>query len=404
LFLTSSTRASVQFFDNGFSSHLRYSGKFSDLDIPLHTAVVGHGGPQIRSTDNGYFLPQGKQPLQIGLCLSIYGIKAIQYLREFVQHHKNIGIEQIVVGVEATMDSDDLNRTAAVLRPYIDEGFVVLQATGLKTFFTCKLSEVQKLHFYHQCLYHFKGLSKYAGIWDLDEYWLPPDRSKISADKLAVTHEHVGFSGSFFNSSTSINSGTVDEQAFNNFIMSKPSLLPGHMTKDPLWQRSNYSVAFSIQDIMKAIEIFYDGNGCGQRWCFHLFPSYTVHTKREGVARTGHIEDDFDKREKNSTSTWQKSVVQTRYAMMGGYHLVGSCHYHDDTEFYPFASEPECLPHRWDSGEVGSLHHFLSLMNYREDPFLESDVIEDEYLAMYAQTVSMQLDRNDGKIADNHRN
>ena len=97
--------------------------------------------------------------------------------------------------------------------------------------------------------------------------------------------------------------------------------------------------------------------------------------------------------------------MQTRYAMMGGFHIAGSCQYPDDPEFYAYAAEPECLPQIWDSGEAGSLHHFVSLINYREDLVLESDdVIEDEYLAMYSPTVSMQLDRIDGKIAVNYKN
>ena len=377
--------------------------RFTEFDIPLHTAVVGHGGPQIRSADKGYFPPPGNQPLQIGLCMPMYGTNAIQYLPEFVQHHKNIGIEQIVVGVEATMDSDDLNRTAAVLRPYIDEGFVVLQATGLKTFFNCD-PIYNQLHFNHQCLYHFKGLAKYSAMWDLDEYWLPPGRSKKSVDNEKVTHDHVGFSGRFPMPITTRIENPADDQASGLFPVVRSAPLSDRVTSDPLWQNSNYSLELNIQDTMLSIEKYYNDIGCGQRWCFHLLPSYTVYIKKEGGARTGRIGNDFYKRQKNASLIWQKSIVQTRYAMMGGIHLVGSCQYPDDPGYYDYAAEPECLPLRWVSGEAGSLRHFYSVVVYRDADFLESDVIEDEYLSMYSQTVSMQLDRNDGKIVVNHKN
>ena len=84
----------------------------------------------------------------------------------------------------------------------------------------------------------------------------------------------------------------------------------------------------------------------------------------------------------------------TRYAMMGGIHVSGSCHYPNDPNFYSFAAEPECLPHIWDSGEAGSLHHFFTMMVPRGlEPDPES-LVDDEYVALYSQTVSMQLDRN----------
>ena len=283
---------------------------FTEFDIPLHTGVVGHGGPQIRSTDNGYFSPPGNQPLQIGHCLSIYGENAIQYVPEFVQHHKNIGIEQIVVGVEATMDSFDLHRAAAVLRPYIDEGFVVLQATDLKTFFNCQ-PIYNQLHFYHQCLYHFKGLAKYAAFWDLDEYWLPPDLFKLSGNhEFMHDHEADSYSGMNFDSSTRIASRT-SHQPFETFFFSHSHTAASRdlVMSDPLWQRSNYSRSVSIQDTLVAIEKFHDQHGCGQKWCFQVFPTYTVYEK-SNVTRMGRILDDFDMRDKNSTRTWRKSIVQ----------------------------------------------------------------------------------------------
>ena len=73
----------------------------TQIDIPLHTGVAGFAGPQIRSSQQNYFSPPPQQgrPLQVGLCMSMYGRKALQYLPDFVQHHKNVGIDQIMIGV-----------------------------------------------------------------------------------------------------------------------------------------------------------------------------------------------------------------------------------------------------------------------------------------------------------------
>lgn len=192
---------------------------------------------------------------------------------------------------------------------------------------------------------------------------------------------------------TRSDSGTVN-QPFDSFLESRPRLRSDRSMSDPLWQDSNNSMGWSVQHVMEVIEKSYNNNGCGQRWCFHLFPSYTVHVN-EQVKRTGRIGYDFNnKRMKNSSRIWKKSIVQTRYAMMGGFHVSGSCQYPDDPEFYAFAAEPECLPKIWDSGEAGSLHHFLSLVVTRGDPYLESDVVDDEYSVIYAKTVSMQLERD----------
>ncbi|KAI2495415.1 hypothetical protein MHU86_19090 [Fragilaria crotonensis] len=317
------------------------------IDIPLHTGVVGHGGPQIRSSQQGYFTPLIQQtdeeqtPMDVGLCVAIFGSSSTRYIAEFVQHHKNVGISHIVVGMDTTMDSEDLYAAEEVLRPFIDEGFVVLQATGLNDYFTCD-TDLAKLHFYHQCLYYFKGLYEYSATWDLDEYWMPPVQLEITGKNSfkygfeSIEDEEVP---RIEESVTQAKNQSVEL----HFIQrSSHSAFSDLVTSDPLWRRSNYSKSISILDVLKAVEQFHKYRGCEDKWCYYLTPSYHSFLKKS-VERTHRIGHDFDKRDAKSDRTWRKGIARTQVAMMGGFHLPGSCRFPDDPEFYPYSQIEECF-------------------------------------------------------------
>ena len=365
------------------------------FDIPLHTAVIGHGGPQIRKPDDGYFSAQQRmqpyqegQPLEIGLCVSIYSSDALHYIAEFVQHHKNIGISQIVVGMETEMDSKDLRRTRNVLHPFINEGFVLLQATGLKSFFSCD-TDVSKQHFYHQCLYHYKGIAKYFAAWDLDEYWMPPLQLEVTGHsqfKYEVPSLELIVEADSTEPRNNLAGGQIE---FIN--QSEDSSFSPLITEERFWQLSNYSSSLSIQDVLKAVETYYKQQGCDQQWCYHLFPSYTVYLRKRAT-RSHRIRDKFQARTSIAGESWKKSVARTQFAMMGGVHLPGSCKFPNDPEFYHFGKTTECYPHIWPLGQFGRLHHYMSLMGFRDDDILRpEDLVDDEYIKLYAATVYKQL-------------
>ena len=370
------------------------------IDIPLHTAVVGHGGPQIRSSQQGYFssLQQNNKehsPMDVGLCLAIYGRSATRYLAEFVQHHKNVGISQIVVGMDTTMDSDDLYAAEEILSPFIDEGFVALQATGLNDYFTCA-SDMAKVHFYHQCLYYYKGLSKYSATWDLDEYWIPPVQLEMTG-KNSFKYGMVAFADDEIPLIEKSATRAKDHDHVNSKFIhkSRHSAFSHLVTKDPLWRQSNYSKSISIRDVLRAIEQAHKYRGCEDKWCFFLTPSFYSFMKSI-VTRTHRIGHDFDRRNAKSDRIWQKGIARTQVAMMGGIHLPGSCRFPNDPKFYPFSQKLECFPHIWDSGEYGRILHYQSLMEFRDDwgDVQVDEWADDEYVTMYADTVSAQLDRH----------
>ena len=285
-----------------------------------------------------------------------------------------------------------------LLQPYIHEGFVALQAIGLDTYYECTF-DYDKLHSHHQCLYHFKGIAKYSATWDLDEFWVPPRRLEISGYN-NFTHGHEG---SVLSESHLMNQ--TDEQRF--IVQSDYSAFSHLVTSDQQWQKSNYSKSISIQDVMRAIEQFQIQHGCGEQWCYHLFPSYSARLKKRffnesRIIRKNRIGKDFYKRDNNSSHTWRKGVAKTQIAMMSGTHLAGSCQYPNDPRFYRFARrDPKCFPHLFVPEAYGSMHHFYSLMADRETKVVmnKQDLLlpEDEYVRFYAKTVSEQLARNANK-------
>jgi hypothetical protein len=111
-------------------------------------------------------------------------------MSEFVQHHKNVGFVQMVIGFIADdLRSSEMIRIQQRLASYIEEGTVVFTAAtapGME----CGTEQL-KVTFYQWCLYHSKGTSEYVEIWDLDVLWvpspsfqlLPPDTETSSADR-----------------------------------------------------------------------------------------------------------------------------------------------------------------------------------------------------------------------------
>ena len=361
------------------------------FDIPLHTGVIGHGGPQIRNKE-GYFSQQQhlhgnsqETHPQIGLCVTIYEGDAPLYLPEFVQHHKNIGISQIIIGLETGLDSHHLGRAEDALRPFIDEGFVVLQAMGLKDFFTCRSAMAQIL-FYQQCLYYCKGLFKYSASWDLDEYWMPPPQLEITGKS------HFKYQVSVFDKIVEADNNTFMNNSEIKFIHHSDSLAFSRLaTSDPFWNSSNYSRSISIQDVVMAVEKVYQHIGCENKWCYHTFPSFIV-ARMEDVNRTLRIRDDFLGRVPRKSGCWEKSVTQTQFAMMGGIHVPGSCKFPFDPEYHAFGKVEECYARTWPMGEFGRIHHYTSLFHYRDHDVNKSDLIHDEYSVLFADTVYKQLE------------
>jgi len=313
-------------------------------DIPISTGNVGHGGPQImRSTmtrrvphkDNAHENPQQQQDdpssaradndgasSSTALCVAIYGVKTLKYLPEFILHHSNLGFGPIIVGViDATLGSTVLHRVVKNLQDFVEDGIVEVAAMGLPSpqmpALKCEVN-VQKVHFYNTCVYHAKGRAPYVGIWDIDEFWMPPQHN-IGPDIL--------------------NSQTIPS-------LQAPSSTGG--IDNNVWGQSNYSCAVTVGEAMQRVQAYHEQAGCGEEWCYHAFPSYRVRLQRHPstavdststtsssrttwtntiIPRNNRIYHDFGLRQTDIDWDRSKSITRTKYAHMGGIHQTGSCRY-----------------------------------------------------------------------------
>jgi hypothetical protein len=300
----------------------------------------------------------------------------VKYMPEFVQHHKNVGFEQIVIGFIADLGSSEMIGIQQRLASYIEEGTVVLAAATAPGM-DCG-TELLKVAFYQSCLYHSKGTSEYVGIWDIDEFWvpspsfrlLPPDTETSSADR-----------------STAIS----------------PLLL-----NDPLWKESQYAERYSVTQAMNALKTYQQYYGCSDMdWCFHSFPSYTVHRKQrkhKQTRRTDLITQDFERRDAESNQVWIKSIAKTKNTFLGGYHEFGSCRLGNSSRLQnpgenetlrktPYNNSDEqtnCRNLRIDG--FGNLDHFMNLIRKRGSiPHLDKTYPRNDYVKSFGRTVKAQL-------------
>jgi hypothetical protein len=356
-----------------FSLWMKYHSQapvqIATLGIPLNTAVEGMGGPQIRG--QGDSLSYFHQPqVPVSLCVATYRSKVIKFLPEFVQHHLNVGVGQIVIGVHGERYSSEMKVVQKLLASFIHDGSVVLAHYGLPQF-GCN-PDFMKMQFYNTCLYHNKGISKYSMSWDLDEYWIPP--------------------------------AMLENQPVQGNISSSPetSFLRG-VTSDTTWQRSNYSKSLSIGDTLTAIDNHYEKHGCADDWCFHRFPSYNVHVLDamwvRDDKRTNIVGDDFRKRDRKVDNVYDKSVANTKVAHSAGYHLAASCLFDPAVADKPEAYVPDTIKgkcrdvQKMDPSIFGSMHHFYTLATGpRGSRQNESMTVNDEYVTLFSKTIKDQLD------------
>lgn len=374
------------------------------VDIPLSTGVVGHGGPQIRTASsnaagretlsNELLSPSliTHEPLGVSLCVAVYGEETMRHLPEFVLHHLNVGFEHIVVGVLRThLGSNLIEKAQSVLSPFLQQGTVVLAGMGLgsEPDLSCEIN-IEKIHFYNSCLYHSKGLVKYMGIWDIDEYWLPP-----------LTTEEWLLPGKDLTVRMSDAIKSLNRRLGQDY-----------------WTNSYYSKVPSILTVMESIQAYQSLNHCGEDWCFHAFPSKTAFRRRiqnengkdvlvDGNSRTFTIHGDFERREEEVDSEWSKSVTRTKNAHIAGIHMSGSCRWPsrsldlfinwwdvtwNDEPYYDARYLEQCRNLRIEG--FGLIHHFYSLNRVR--PYDISDYNEelpiDEYAENFSPTVKKQLE------------
>jgi Glycosyltransferase family 92 len=344
------------------------------VDVPIDTATVGYAGPLVKSSRVTSFIEKVAQEGPIGVMLCVAGVQknAMFYLPEWIQHHLNVGIDHIFIGVHF---KDVLPYLTEKLAYYIERGVVVLGYEDE----VMPEGEIRKLRAYTQCLYHAKGMSEYLVIWDIDEIWMPPfqgDKAEAVALVPGTNHSHVA----------------------RHFLRRSSQVIANlNPDEEKLLMLSPYPNTMSLIEAVRSLQ---GENGC-TNWCFQTFPSYTVlrakpmitdaiHPRKQGFY--GH-----SVREAVVNYVWQKPVIQTKYAHQASYHLGGSCSrantYSMNYTEEKYQSEfPDCpLLAEMRGTSLGQMHHFD--MTFRDDGVVDTKKFPDydEYTHHFRRTVIQQL-------------
>ncbi len=109
-------------------------------------------------------LKKDRYSYKFALC-AIFKDEAL-YLKEWIEYHKFIGIERIYL-----YNNNSTDNYYEVLKPYIDEGLVVLRNMPGKE---------RQMDAYNDCLMRYKYESKYIGVIDIDEFIFDKENNSLN--------------------------------------------------------------------------------------------------------------------------------------------------------------------------------------------------------------------------------
>jgi Glycosyltransferase family 92 len=352
---------------------------------------------------------------------------------EFIQHHVNVGVDQIMLGIK---DVNDMDYFQTNLSQFLEQGVLVLGSLHHPTIFDPTIvhpqeqgvkgqdNEIMKLRFYNTCLYHAKSISEYLVIWDIDELWMPPVDSYYEKNMEEKEKEHPPHHHHHHNHSRK-------EQV-------KEKSLPHKSNKVLLWKSSPYHRALSLP---AAIRLMRGKGGCTD-WCYQTFPSYTVgrplllssslsssssSSLASGVTPTTTSNTTASSSTTTTTTTlpewqgyygfthrvtklnhiWQKPIIRTKYAHQASFHLAGSCRRpltpsrgdndsipkdeKDDDERYKRDFE-DCPCFGQSTNALGTMHHYIDLFYNERSDKIEDFPVLDEYTKYLRPTTIRQLE------------
>ena len=333
-------------------------------DINVDTGSLGHAGPFLKSEKYPSFVKQVAQDGPVDVVLCVGGIVRLStvFLPEFVQHHINVGFSHIVLGLD-TMDEPLVRKLQSHLSHNIEQGMVVLAiSSGV-----AEDSQVRKLRFYNQCLYHAKGMSAYVMTLDLDELWVPP--------RPETNYYEDG-------------NGFLPESA-RHLHRQYPEL-------NELWYHSAYRNSIGIRE---AIESMKGKNDCND-WCFQTFSSSKVERREDPRWNAVHPKFrgyfGFPLRYRDTNQEFQRAVARTKYTFQLSDRYASSCRRspnNPEQEYTPMF--PECpLLKRRDASQ-GLIHHYYNLYRPDLDKVENTGMFrnQDEYTRHMRDTTVAQLAR-----------
>ena len=147
------------------------------FNIPKNTDFVGLAGPENELATN--FREQ--KPVDLTLCVGGISEIGVDFLAEFLQHHIRMGVDRFIIGIHSNPFVRNLPETYEKVRnltlPLIKNGVVLLFPMIIPEEILQISRDILKMLFYEACLFHSKGTSIYIANWDVDEFWMPVNKS-----------------------------------------------------------------------------------------------------------------------------------------------------------------------------------------------------------------------------------
>jgi hypothetical protein len=119
----------------------------------------------------------------IHLCVANTQKRSLYHLIEFLEHHKQIGVQHIYFSVAFSWKSKSMQHILKSLADYISEGFLTIQSSADQQLDPNLVTSATEGIFWHpftervlqinSCLYLAKGNAKYIGVWDLSDFFIP---------------------------------------------------------------------------------------------------------------------------------------------------------------------------------------------------------------------------------------
>ena len=134
----------------------------------------------------------------IHLCVANTERRPLHHLVEFLEHHKQIGVQHVFFSMFFSWRSKSMQHVLKVVHEYVSDGFLTIQSSAdthsdpnlvvgatKGIFWNPHLVRVMQIN---SCLYLVKGMARYLGIWDLSDFFIP-SKPSVSLPEILFRYE-----------------------------------------------------------------------------------------------------------------------------------------------------------------------------------------------------------------------
>lgn len=131
--------------------------------------------------------------------------RSLALVSEFIQHHILLGVDHIYLPVTISWKSEHMQTLLNILKPFIDDGYVTVSSqAGDDIDFVYSFSGMSwgrdniKNFAANMYAYLSKGIAKYIGIWDFDEFFIPKIPYNSILDIIHIYEDESVISGNIY--------------------------------------------------------------------------------------------------------------------------------------------------------------------------------------------------------------